>query len=233
MSKENLNWQVPENVALVVVDVQNDFCEDGNLAVPDGNAVIPVINSLREHFETVVLTQDFHPAGHKSFASSHEGKEPLETVEMPYGTQVLWPDHCVQGTKGADFHEDLVQKETDLIIQKGTDTEIDSYSGFFENDGKTQPVFSDNGDTLSERMRAQEKDTLVFVGLAGDFCVGWHALDAVKEGFNAVVVYEGTRSIGIPLEDGKTTETEMLHQLEEAGVTVVQKASELKPVLAA
>lgn len=218
-----------KNIALVVVDVQNDFCEGGSLAVPDGDAVVPVINDLKKHFNTVVLTKDFHPKNHKSFASQHGGKEPLETVDMLYGMQTLWPDHCVQGTEGADFHPDLEVADTDIILTKGTNPNIDSYSGFFENDGKTQPAF-DNGQTLSEYLHDNDVDTVVFVGLAGYFCLGWNALGAVKEGFNAVVIEDATRSITLPDQDaeksaqGHTTKTDMDKQLSDAGVKVINTA---------
>ena len=236
MDTENIEWQAPSNVALVIVDVQNDFCTGGNLAVPGGEEVVPIINNLREHFQTVVLTQDFHPAGHKSFMSSH-GLAPdpetgaLPSVEMPYGEQTLWPDHCIQGTSGADFRDDLVTKETDLHITKGTNMDMDSYSGFYENDQQTPPRFED-GRTLAHTMTDKGVDTMVFVGLATDFCVGYHALDAIKDGFNAVVVLDATRGIGIPLGEGKTTETEMIRAMEEAGVQIIN-TPELKPALAA
>lgn len=223
-------WIASQNNALIIVDVQNDFCPGGNLAVNDGDKIIPGINDLRQHFSTVVLTQDFHPQGHSSFASSYDGRAPMETIMMPYGPQTLWPDHCVQGTRGAEFHSDLVRLDTDLILQKGTNKDIDSYSGFLENDKKTQPRFAD-GFTLTEKLKSRGVDSVTFVGLAGDFCVGWHALDAVKAGFNSVAVWDLTHSIGIPLDDkGNTTETEMLTQLNDAGVIVTQ-SSQLQSVL--
>lgn len=213
-------WIAPENAALVGVDIQNDFCPGGSLEVPDGDQVVPVFNSLRNHFHVVALTQDYHPAGHSSFASQHAGKEPLETVEMPYGTQVLWPDHCVQGTEGAEFHPDLDVREGDLIIQKGTRKEIDSYSAHYENDHETPPTF-DDGKTLTETMKERGVDTLVFTGLARDFCVGYSALDAIKDGFNAVVVLDGTRAIAAPTLGSQTTDDAMIAQLKEAGVKLV------------
>ena len=224
------NWKVPEDIALVVVDIQNDFCPGGNLAVPGGDDIVPLVNSLKKLFNLVVLTKDWHPAGHKSFASSHDGKNPLETVEMPYGTQVLWPDHCVQGTEGAAFHKDLDIAADDLVLAKGTNPAIDSYSGFFENDAKTQPVF-DDGKTLAQTLREKGINTVVFTGLAYDFCVGWHALDAIKAGFNAIVVKDATRSIAIPGADGAPgTEQAMTAQLEQAGAKIVT-ADELKALL--
>lgn len=219
-------WMAPDNAALVIVDVQNDFCPGGNLAVPGGDEIIDGINSLRQHFENVVVTQDFHPAGHSSFASSHKGKKPQEMIQMPYGNQVLWPDHCVQGTKGAEFHPDLVVLDSDLILQKGTNPEIDSYSGFFENDQKTPPRFEDDR-TLTETLRGIGVDTAVFVGLAGDFCVGYHGVDAVKEGFNSVVAWDLTRSIAMPspINGGGTTETDMIEKLIIKGAQVAQSPS--------
>lgn len=213
-------WVASEDIALVIVDVQNDFCKGGNLAVHNGEFVVPVINSLRNHFQTVVLTQDWHPEGHKSFASQHDGKNAMDVIDMPYGQQTLWPDHCIQETKGAEFHPGLNRQSTDLLLQKGTNPDIDSYSGFYENDGTSQPRFKD-GKTLTETLNARAINTLVFVGLAGDFCVGWHALDAVKEGFNAVVIYDATKPIAAPIGNGQTTETVMLDQMKKAGVKVI------------
>ena len=123
--------------AFIAIDVQNDFCPNGNLAVPDGDAVVPLVNRLIEKFTTNILTQDWHPAGHSSFASAHQGFAPLETIEMPYGNQVLWPDHCIQGSKGAVFHSGLNQDKIDMIVRKGYNPAIDSYSAFFENDQTT------------------------------------------------------------------------------------------------
>lgn len=216
-------WMASDNTALIIIDIQNDFCPGGSLAVTGGDEIIPGINSLRQHFKNVVVTQDFHPAGHSSFASSHKGKSPMEIIEMPYGDQVLWPDHCVQGTKGAEFHSGLTVLNTDLILQKGTNPQIDSYSGFFENDQKTPPRFED-GRTLTETLKGIGVDTTVFVGLAGDFCVGYHGVDATKEQFNSVVAWDLTRSIAMSLKNGtnETTETLMLAQLKDAGAQVVQ-----------
>lgn len=167
--------------ALVVVDVQNDFCPGGALAVPDGDAVVPVINRLIDRFDHVVLTQDWHPERHDSFASSHAGKNPLELITVEYGDQVLWPDHCIQGTAGADFHADLAVTKAELVVRKGYRREIDSYSAFYENDQKTPTG-------LSGSLKERGFTRLFFVGLATDFCVGWSALDARKEGFDAVLI---------------------------------------------
>lgn len=175
--------------ALVVVDVQNDFCPGGALAVPDGDAVVPLINRMMEGASAVILTQDWHPAGHSSFASSHPGKEPFSTVEMDYGTQVLWPDHCVQGTRGAAFHPDL-RTDGDLIIRKGFRSAIDSYSAFFENDRSTPTG-------LEGYLRSRGITSLTFAGLATDFCVAYSAIDAARLGFRATVALEACRAIDL------------------------------------
>lgn len=174
--------------ALLVVDVQNDFCPGGALAVPEGDAILPVVNHLIEAFDHVIQTQDWHPDGHHSFASAHEGKEPYDTVEMDYGEQVLWPDHCVQGTPGAAFHPDLNTTKTELIIRKGFRPEIDSYSAFYENDQETPTG-------LAGYLRERGIDTLYVCGLATDFCVKWSALDGTKEDFTVHVIEDATRGI--------------------------------------
>ncbi|GHD62815.1 nicotinamidase [Thalassobaculum fulvum] len=179
-----------ETDMLIVVDVQNDFCPGGALAVPDGDAVVPVVNRLSERFAHRILTQDWHPAGHSSFASSHPGKAPFETVEMPYGTQVLWPDHCVQGTGGAAFHRDLALDGAELIVRKGFRAAIDSYSAFFEND-RTTPT------GLAGYLRDRGFESVVLVGLATDFCVAYSALDARRLGFTTTVVTDGCRAIDL------------------------------------
>lgn len=186
-------WKARKDVAFVVVDVQNDFCPGGNLGVTDGDKIIPVINDISPHFDTRVFTQDWHPHGHKSFASAH-GRNPFETTTMPYGVQVLWPDHCEQGTHGAEFHKNLNIGPWDFLLRKGTNPDIDSYSAFFENDRKTQPRFGD-GRTFTEMMRDHGVRTLVFAGLAFDYCVGWNALDAKAEGFDVYVVMDATKGI--------------------------------------
>lgn len=224
-----MNWIAPGNIALVIVDVQNDFCPGGKLAVNGGDQIVESVNAIKRHFGVRVLTQDWHPANHKSFASNHEERAPFSTLEMPYGTQVLWPDHCIQGTEGAKFRSDLNVEDSDLVLQKGTNPDIDSYSGFFENDGTTPPRFED-GQTLTEKLRAAGVTHVVFCGLAYDFCVGWHALDARKEGFEAIVVKDVSRSIAMPLEAGGTTETAMDQRLQAAGVQVVN-AADLQKIL--
>ncbi len=165
--------------ALLVVDVQNDFCPGGALAVAGGDDIVAGINAAIAGFDAVILTQDWHPAGHSSFASSHDA-EPMSMTEMPYGPQVLWPDHCIQGTRGAAFHADLQTDRADLIIRKGYNPAIDSYSAFFEND-KTTPT------GLEGYLRTRGIDTLTLVGLATDFCVNYSAVDAAKLGFNVTV----------------------------------------------
>ena len=176
--------------ALVLVDIQNDFCPHGTLAVPDGDAIVPVINRIQGHFQTLIVTQDWHPVGHQSFASSHPGKQPFETIEFPYGTQVLWPDHCVQGTRGAELHEALELRNADVIIRKGFRPHIDSYSAFFEND-RTTPT------GLAGYLRERGISDLAFVGLAFDFCVRYSAEDAAKLGFGVTVIEDACRAIDL------------------------------------
>jgi nicotinamidase/pyrazinamidase len=174
--------------ALIVIDVQNDFCPHGALAVPGGDEVVQGINALMSDFDAVVLTQDWHPAGHSSFASAHAGKNPMEMIDMPYGPQVLWPDHCIQGNKGAKFHTDLQQDRTDLIIRKGYNPAIDSYSAFFENDHQTATG-------LEGYLRTRGIMQLTMVGLALDFCVNYSAVDAAKLGFEVTVLQDFCRGI--------------------------------------
>ncbi len=180
----------PIRDVLIVVDVQNDFCPEGALGVTGGDAVVPVANMLIDAFDHVVLTQDWHPAGHSSFASVHEGFEPFDTVAMTYGSQTLWPDHCVQGSNGARFHEDLHTDTADLILRKGQNVGIDSYSAFYEND-KTTPT------GLSGYLATRSLSRLFLVGLATDFCVHYSALDARQEGFDVVLVEDGCRAIDL------------------------------------
>jgi nicotinamidase/pyrazinamidase len=173
---------------LIVVDVQNDFVPGGALAVPQGDEVINSINKLARRFENVVLTQDWHPAGHVSFASSHTGRQPFEMVDLDYGPQVLWPDHCVQGTKGAALHEALDVPNAQVIIRKGHRKGIDSYSAFLEADRKTLTG-------LDGYLRSRGLERCYIVGLATDFCVAWTALDARKLGFEATVIEDACRGI--------------------------------------
>lgn len=174
--------------ALLVVDVQNDFCTGGALAVPGGEAVVPGINRLWDGYACKVLTQDWHPPGHASFASSHEGKQPFDTGLLDYGEQVLWPDHCVQGTPGAAFHPELRTEGADLVLRKGFRPGIDSYSAFFEND-RTTPT------GLAGYLRERGVERVVLTGLATDFCVGFSALDALASGFETVVLEDLCRGI--------------------------------------
>ncbi|PHO05424.1 nicotinamidase/pyrazinamidase [Rhodobacteraceae bacterium 4F10] len=166
--------------ALIVIDVQNDFCPGGALAVPQGDAIVSGINERMADFDAVILTQDWHPSGHSSFATSHKDKAPYELVTMPYGPQVLWPDHCVQGSTGAEFHEALDTARADMIIRKGFNPAIDSYSAFFEND-QTTPT------GLEGYLRTRGNTDLTLVGLATDFCVNFSAQDAAKLGFPVTV----------------------------------------------
>ena len=194
--------------ALVVIDVQNDFCPGGALAVPQGDEIIPEMNALIAQFDHVILTQDWHPPNHSSFASMHAGRSPYEQVAMPYGEQTLWPDHCVQGTHGAEFHPALEWTKAELVIRKGFRPEIDSYSAFFENDRKTPTGL---GGYLKERAIGH----LTLAGLATDFCVAYSALDAVKLGFAVDVVLSACR--GIDLDGSVGT---MLARMRDAGVTL-------------
>ena len=166
--------------ALIVIDVQNDFCPGGALEVPQGDEILRGINALMPEFDAVVLTQDWHPAGHSSFVSSHKNNTPYEIVTMPYGPQVLWPDHCIQGSIGAQFHPELQADRADLIIRKGYSPDIDSYSAFFENDHRTPTG-------LEGYLRTRGIERLTMVGLALDFCVNFSAVDAAKLGFKVDV----------------------------------------------
>ncbi|WP_375270557.1 nicotinamidase [Sphingomonas sp.] len=187
--------------ALVIVDPQIDFCPGGSLAVTGGDAVMAPIAALSRRFAHVVVTQDWHPAGHLSFASSQPGRQPFETIAMPYGEQVLWPDHCVQGTPGADFHPAIADAvaRADLIVRKGANPVVDSYSAFFENDRATRTG-------LAGALRDRGVTRCVFVGLAYDFCVAWSALDARAEGFEAVVLREHARAIAMPRPRGTSVD---------------------------
>jgi len=173
---------------LVVIDPQNDFCPGGALAVGGGDEIMPSINAMMTDHDLVVLTQDWHPKGHSSFASSHEGKTPLELIEMPYGPQVLWPDHCIQGSEGAAFHAALDTSRAAAIIRKGMNPDVDSYSAFFEND-KVTPT------GLGGFLRDRGCSKLTMAGLATDFCVAWSALDGVAQGFDVTVKLSSCRGI--------------------------------------
>lgn len=191
---------VRDQDVLLVVDIQNDFCPGGNLAVPHGDQVVPLINRLAGRFAHVVMTQDWHPPGHQSFASTHLGRKAYETIDVAYGTQILWPDHCVQATKGAEFRADLHIPHAELILRKGYHREIDSYSAFYENDRKTRTG-------LAGYMRERSFTRVFLAGLAFDFCVRYSAEDARHEGFDVVVIEDACRGIGV---EGSMAETRKL-----------------------
>lgn len=195
---------------LIIIDVQNDFCAGGALEVPAGDEVVPVINKLSDVFNHRILTQDWHPAGHHSFASVHPGKSPFETAEFDYGTQVLWPDHCIQGSMGADFHAELEIAGVELIIRKGFRSSIDSYSAFAENDRSTPTGLS--GYLTNRGFRR-----LFLAGLATDFCVAWSALDARREGFEVVLIEDACRAI-----DMNGSMQDAMEQMDRAGVIRVR-----------
>ncbi len=194
--------------ALIVIDLQNDFCPSGALAVAGGDEIVAPVNALMAQFDAVVLTQDWHPEGHSSFASSHKGKAPFEMIDMPYGPQVLWPDHCVQASQGAQFHPRLDTARADLIIRKGYNPAIDSYSAFFEND-RTTPT------GLEGYLRTRAITRLTMVGLALDFCVNYSAVDAARLGFDVTVRQSLCRAIDM---DGSLAAA--LEGMEAAGVTL-------------
>ncbi len=198
---------------LLVVDVQNDFCPGGALAVPEGDAVVPVINRLLPRFPHVVLTQDWHPPGHQSFASSHPGRQPFETIEVDYGPQMLWPDHCVQGTSGAAFHAELETVRAELIIRKGFRAAIDSYSAFYENDHATVTG-------LTGYLRSRGLKRVYLCGLATDFCVHFSAVDSAKEGFETLLIEDACRAID--LEGSLAAAKEAMTQ---AGVRVIDSSA--------
>lgn len=178
------------HVALIVVDVQNGFTPGGNLAVAKADQIIPIINQLAKKFEHIVLTQDWHPEQHISFADNHDNKVPFETIELPYGIQVLWPKHCVQGTHDAEFHPDLDVPTAQLIIRKGFHADIDSYSAFMEADRKTPTG-------LKGYLTEHQIDTVYIVGIATDFCVAWTALDAAQMGFKTYVIEDACKAIDL------------------------------------
>lgn len=192
--------------ALVVIDVQNDFCPGGALAVEGGDEIVDGINAAMDSYDAVVLTQDWHPAGHSSFASSHAGAEPMSLTEMPYGPQVLWPDHCVQGSSGAQFHADLAVDRAEIVIRKGFNPIIDSYSAFFEND-QTTPT------GLEGYLKTRGVTELTLVGLATDFCVNYSAIDAARLGFRTTVNTGLCRAIDL---DGSLAEA--LAGMADAGI---------------
>jgi len=185
-----INTKLGDSDLLLVIDVQNDFCPGGALAVTDGDAVVPVINRLAEGFGHVALTQDWHPAGHSSFATAHPGSAAFDTISMPYGPQTLWPDHCVQGTAGAAFHPQLDTRRAELVIRKGFRAGIDSYSAFYENDRRTPTG-------LAGYLRDRGLRRIFLAGLATDYCVYYSALDARRLGFDSIVIEAGCRAIDL------------------------------------
>ncbi len=198
-----------DHEALIVIDVQVDFCPGGALAVTDGDRIVAGVNALLDEFAVSVLTQDWHPADHVSFAVNHAGTQPYDTIELPYGEQTLWPAHCVIGSHGATFHPDLHTDAADVVVRKGFHTRIDSYSAFHEND-RTTPT------GLEGYLRTRDVTALTFVGLATDFCVAWSAVDAARLGFDATVVLEHCRAIDV---DGSLAAS--LDALDAAGVRVI------------
>jgi nicotinamidase/pyrazinamidase len=201
--------------ALLIADIQNDFCPEGALAVPEGDTIVPTVNHLMAEFDNVVMTQDWHPPGHESFASSHPEHDPMDVIEVEYGDQILWPDHCVQGTEGAEFHPDLDTTPVQLIIRKGFRPHIDSYSAFYENDRETPTG-------LTGYLRGRGIDTLYVGGLAADFCVKWSALDGRKEGFDVYVIEDATRGI-----DQNGSLAQAWDEMNEAGVQVISSEAAL------
>jgi nicotinamidase/pyrazinamidase len=196
------------NEALIVIDMQNDFCEGGALAVAGANAIVPIVNRLIRRFDHVVLTQDWHPPGHASFASAWRDAAPFSTAQFSYGPQVLWPDHCVQGTKGAEFHPELETIKAQTIVRKGYHPGIDSYSAFHENDRMTRTG-------LDGYLKARGITRLIFCGVALDYCVAWSAIDARQAGFDVAVVQEATAAI-----DLEGSRRRMLTDMRYAGVNL-------------
>ncbi|HET7493335.1 MAG TPA: bifunctional nicotinamidase/pyrazinamidase [Bradyrhizobium sp.] len=201
--------KISEHDVLIVVDVQNDFCSGGALAVPGGEKVVPAVNRIAQRFRNVVLTQDWHPKDHISFASNHANKRPFDTIKLAYGAQVLWPDHCVQDTQGAEFHRSLHIPQVGLVVRKGFHRGIDSYSAFYENDHKTPTG-------LLGYLRERELKTVFVAGLAFDFCVRYSAEDARKAGFEVAVIEDACR--GIDLEGSMAAAH---HSLKSLGISIV------------
>jgi len=208
----NGELQITPQDVLLVIDLQNDFCPGGALAVADGDAVLNPIHRLAPKFDHIVLTQDWHSPGHSSFASAHAGKKPFEQIKMEYGMQTLWPDHCIQGSKGAEFHPALRLPQAELILRKGFRPHIDSYSAFFENDRSTATG-------LAGYLRERNLIRVCLVGLAYDFCVGYSALDARRLGFEAIVLRDACRAIDL---NGSVAGIEV--QFAQAGVKLMESA---------
>ena len=201
---------ISPRTALLVIDVQNDFIPGGQLAVPEGDLIVPLINRLAGQFKQVVIAQDWHPAGHASFASSHPGRQPYDLIQLPYGEQTLWPDHCIQGSRGAEFHSGLDLPQAQLVIRKGCNPDIDSYSAFLEADRVTTTG-------LAGYLKERGIDTVYMVGLALDFCVMFSALDARAAGFNAYVVLDACRAIDL---NGSLATA--IERMQVAGVGLIQ-----------
>jgi nicotinamidase/pyrazinamidase len=204
--------EINSHDVLLIIDVQNDFCPGGALAVADGDAVIDVIHRIAPSFEHIILTQDWHPAGHSSFASAHPGKQPFEQIELSYGAQTLWPDHCIQGSKGAEFHPALHVPRAELILRKGYRPQIDSYSAFFENDRVTPTG-------LAGYLEERNLSRVFLAGLAYDYCVGYSALDARRLGLQAVVIRDACRAIDL---EGSVAKMEA--EFDQAGVMLIESA---------
>jgi nicotinamidase/pyrazinamidase len=213
--------QIEPHDALIVIDVQNDFCPGGALAVADGDAVIPVIHRIAPLFQHIILTQDWHSAHHASFASAHPGKQPFDRIQLSYGEQTLWPDHCVQGSSGANFHPDLHLPQAEIILRKGFRPQIDSYSAFFENDRETPTG-------LAGYLEERSLTRVFFAGLAYDYCVGYSALDARRLGLPAFIVRDACRAIGLA---GSVAAIEA--QFDRTGVQLVESAALCAPPAAA
>lgn len=201
---------ISSRTALLVIDVQNDFIPGGQLPVPEGDHIVPLINRLARQFKQVVIAQDWHPIGHASFASSHPGHQPYDVIQLPYGEQTLWPEHCVQATPGAELHPQLDLPHAQLIIRKGCNPDIDSYSAFLEADRRTTTG-------LSGYLKERGIDTVYMVGLALDFCVMYSALDARAAGFNAFVVLDACRAI-----DMNGSLAAAIDRMQGAGVGLIQ-----------
>jgi nicotinamidase/pyrazinamidase len=207
----------PTTDILGLIDVQPTFMPGGGLAVPDGDSIVPVINGLLSRFPRAFATQDWHPAGHSSFASAHPGRSPYDTIALPYGDQVLWPDHGVAGTAEAAIHPAIDQTRIELIIRKGCRPELDSYSAFFENDRATATG-------LDGWLRQRGMRRLFLCGLATDFCVAWSAEDAIRLGYDVLIIEDACRGIGLPTSDGRTTLDDARARLTAMGVRYIRSA---------
>jgi nicotinamidase/pyrazinamidase len=207
----------PTTDILGLIDVQPTFMPGGGLAVPDGDSIVPVINGLLSRFPRAFATQDWHPAGHSSFASAHPGRSPYDTIALPYGDQVLWPDHGVAGTAEAAIHAAIDQTRIELIIRKGCRPELDSYSAFFENDRATATG-------LDGWLRQRGMRRLFLCGLATDFCVAWSAEDAIRLGYDVLIIEDACRGIGLPTSDGRTTLNDARARLTAMGVRYIRSA---------